>query len=341
MPATPYPLPASTRQSAILLGDGSTSYGPFGDGWGIFDEDDVLVETRPASPGTGVFVAAAVTIAKTSPDQAYSPFMVTFPAALTSATQFRVTGDRLPRRELAISRGSALDTLMLERELTALVLAQQEVRRLVKSLPGIAEGDAASQALAAQAAAEAALAQIILLDADPGGYLTKAGNLAGLASVGAARTNLGLGSAAVAASSDFATAAHVHGNATLADAGFMSAADKTKLDTYPAVYTSFTEYDMGALAQNTTYSQAHGLGARPAQFRAFLECTTAEGGWAVGDRVPVAMPMNAGIVAIYDNATDVGLVTRTTMTVQILNKSTRADFNITPGNWKVIFRAWK
>jgi hypothetical protein len=43
-----------------------------------------------------------------------------------------------------------------------------------------------------------------------GTYLTKAGNLAGLASTATARTNLALGTAATAASTDFAAAVHTH-----------------------------------------------------------------------------------------------------------------------------------
>lgn len=209
MADTPYPIPASARQSAVLLGDGSTVYGPFGEGWGIFDTGDVLVETRAASPGTDPFIPAAVTIAKTDP-AAYSSFTVTFATALTAATQFRVTGDRAPRRELAITKGQALDTLRLERELSAFTVNLQELRRTLAGLPGIVAGDAASQAAAAAADAEAALAAIQGLGVDPTGYLSKAGNLSGLSSVGTARTNLGLGSAATQSSAAFAAAVHSH-----------------------------------------------------------------------------------------------------------------------------------
>lgn len=45
-----------------------------------------------------------------------------------------------------------------------------------------------------------------------------------------ARTNLGLGTAATSNTGDFATSGHSHSNATTAAAGFMSAADKSKLD---------------------------------------------------------------------------------------------------------------
>jgi hypothetical protein len=45
-----------------------------------------------------------------------------------------------------------------------------------------------------------------------------------------ARTNLGLGTAATSNTGDFATSGHSHSNATTGAAGFMSAADKSKLD---------------------------------------------------------------------------------------------------------------
>jgi hypothetical protein len=210
MAATPYPLSASTRQTAALLGDGNSVYGPFGTGWGIFDEADVRVETRAASPGTDPWLEQAVTITKTVPTDVYSPFTVTFSAPLTSATQFRVSGLREPRRELAIARGTALDTDQLEAELSAINVSLQEQRRDIDAIPAIVAGDAASQAAASAASAAAALATIQGLGVDPTGYLSKSGNLSGLASSGTARINLGLGSAATQPSTAFATALHTH-----------------------------------------------------------------------------------------------------------------------------------
>lgn len=210
MADTPFPIPASLRQTAVFLGNGSTSYGPFGDGWGIFDVADVLVETRAASPGTDPWVSAAVTVTKTDPSAVYSTFSIAFASAITSATQIRVTGDRLPRRELAVSKGQALDIDQLERELSAFTVNLQEIRRTLKALPGIVAGDAASQAAVSAAAAQAALVAIQGLGVDPSGYLTKSGNLSGLASQATARTNLGLGSAATQPSTAFALAAHTH-----------------------------------------------------------------------------------------------------------------------------------
>jgi hypothetical protein len=69
-----------------------------------------------------------------------------------------------------------------------------------------------------------------------GGTLTVAKGGTGATDAGTARTNLGLGTAATSASTDFAAAAHVgaggtaHAAATTSVAGFMSSVDKTKLD---------------------------------------------------------------------------------------------------------------
>ena len=63
-----------------------------------------------------------------------------------------------------------------------------------------------------------------------GQYAVKANNLSDLTNVATARTNLGLGTAAQSATGDFATAGHSHSNATTSTDGFMSSADKDKLD---------------------------------------------------------------------------------------------------------------
>lgn len=73
-------------------------------------------------------------------------------------------------------------------------------------------------------------AKLDALAAGGGGDMYKSDNLAGLADPVAAGLNLGLGSAAYQAAAAFAAALHIHAAATTAADGFMSAADKTKLN---------------------------------------------------------------------------------------------------------------
>ena len=77
-------------------------------------------------------------------------------------------------------------------------------------------------------------------------YLSKAGNLSGLASVSTARTNLGLGTAATSASTDFAAAVHTHtasqiSDSTTAGRALLTAADASAQRTSLGLGTMATE----------------------------------------------------------------------------------------------------
>jgi hypothetical protein len=81
---------------------------------------------------------------------------------------------------------------------------------------------------------------------------------------------------------------HVHANAVAAGAaGFMSGADKTKLDGL-SNNTPYTEYDLGAYAASTDYAAAHGLAAYPSFVQFYLQCVTLDHGHAVGTRIPIS-----------------------------------------------------
>lgn len=125
---TPYPLPASNRQTGVLVATGAEVYGPFGDGWGIFDLADVRVETRPHADAP--WAIAAVTIEKTDPIAEYGPFNVIFPYPYpASGVEYRVSGARTHRRDVAIVRGGAIDGKALEKELSKQTVVLQEMRR--------------------------------------------------------------------------------------------------------------------------------------------------------------------------------------------------------------------
>lgn len=108
------------------------------------------------------------------------------------------------------------------------------------------------------------------------------------ANAAAARSTLGLGTAATSNAGDFATAGHTHSNATTGAAGFMSAADKTKLD---GVAT-------GATA-NATDAQ---LRDRSTHTGTQAASTISDFSEAVDDRVGSLLLAGSGITLTYNDA---------------------------------------
>jgi hypothetical protein len=127
MAVTPYPIPASPRKTPVLTGNGGTTYGPFGEGWGVFDIADVQVMTK--AQGDAAFAPASVTVAKVNPAAVYSTFTITFATAIPSTTQFQVTGLRAHKREVAVTKGTTINARALEAELSKIAVVEQEQRR--------------------------------------------------------------------------------------------------------------------------------------------------------------------------------------------------------------------
>lgn len=140
---TPYPLPRATRQSDILDCDGvSLTYGPFN--FKIFDLEDVTVWLRPTA--NAPFAEAAVTVAKAA-GEPFDDFTITFATLQPATADFIVSGSRTHERQYAITKGSALDTDQLEKELSKQGAVLQEwtrdLGRAVKAPPGSAGPDIA------------------------------------------------------------------------------------------------------------------------------------------------------------------------------------------------------
>ena len=89
-------------------------------------------------------------------------------------------------------------------------------------------------------------------------HLSISNNLSDLNNAGTARSNLGLGSAAQSATTDFASSGHTHSAATTSANGFMSSTDKTKLDAYPS--TNATHNNEFLRKDGTFTSTPSGIG---------------------------------------------------------------------------------
>jgi len=106
---------------------------------------------------------------------------------------------------------------------------------------------------------------------------------------------------------------------------------------------SFTEYDKGAYAVSTTFTQAHGKGAQPSLVMCWIECTTADVGYSVGDRVLIS-----NLDAVADINTQPTLSVDTTNVIldtpsglpAVSSKSSTSNAAITAASWKVIFRVY-
>lgn len=122
--AQPYPISREAREEAVNVGSGVATYGPFD--LKIFDIEDVEIWTRPAAGGPWSLVSVVVT--KTA-GAAFDTFSITFPAPITSATQYKVLGARVPARSAGVTSGTKLDPDALEKELSKIAAALQELRR--------------------------------------------------------------------------------------------------------------------------------------------------------------------------------------------------------------------
>jgi hypothetical protein len=120
----PYPLPRTTRETAILNGNGGATYGPFQ--FKIFDTLDVKAFIKPQ--GAEFFSPATITVAKTSTD-VFADFTVTFSAAIPATTQLLVKAERLHERQIAITKAGALSAVELEKELSKQGSVLNELRR--------------------------------------------------------------------------------------------------------------------------------------------------------------------------------------------------------------------
>lgn len=91
---------------------------------------------------------------------------------------------------------------------------------------------------------------------------------------------------------------------------------------------------------------AHGLAAKPRTYLGFLICKTAEGGYSIGDEIPMPLGftstsvLNDFGVSVVPDVTNLNVRYGSNAQVFILNnKTTGTGFGITAANWKFILRA--
>lgn len=94
-------------------------------------------------------------------------------------------------------------------------------------------------------------------------------------------------------------------------------------------------------AASATVTQAHGLSGRPQIHDVYLECITADAGYAVGDKV--LMPTGsigggATSFIVYSDATNVYLNTVAGSTPTVPHKTTHTNTAINVANWKLIVK---
>lgn len=92
---------------------------------------------------------------------------------------------------------------------------------------------------------------------------------------------------------------------------------------------------------------AHGLGIQPKLYHSFLQCTTAEAGYSIGDEI-IVNPSAQGDTGNNDRGTSIvpnstNLLVRfgsNANAFEINRKDTGSSFSATNANWKLVMRAW-
>ena len=168
-------------------------------------------------------------------------------------------------------------------------------------------------------------------------YLLKAQNLADLSNVATARSNLGLGTAAVL---DTGTTANkilqLDGSAKI------PAVDGSQLTNLPGQAGQFvagTPLVLNPHAINTTTTQAHGLGVTPTYVDWAWECLSADLNYSAGDIIH--QQTNSAYATLLTDATNLVLITSANVLL-IVNKTTHAtNSSITSAKWKLTLTPYK
>lgn len=124
----------------------------------------------------------------------------------------------------------------------------------------------------------------------------------------------------------------------------------TKALTLPATLTPVITKSYASAGQTITQAGlltlAHGLGVRPKIIRAYLQCTTDNAGYVIGDRVevPLGFDHNSAVVrgiTVYFDTTNINVrYANSTNTFILLNKSSGDVATITNTSWQLYIEAY-
>jgi len=122
---------------------------------------------------------------------------------------------------------------------------------------------------------------------------------------------------------------------------------KEAVETF-AAFTKFFTSSPQTIMSGGLITLAHGLGAAPRYWAAFLYCQTADMGYSPGDEISLSsQPEGSSTVlvnrgaSLYTDATNVYVrIGSESQSFTILHKSTGAAERITNSNWRLIVRAW-
>lgn len=122
--------------------------------------------------------------------------------------------------------------------------------------------------------------------------------------------------------------------------------DTAKTPTPSAIKTAFgfSKYFQSSnisFALDSNADVAHGLGTTPMWWFAYIQCTSAEDNWSVGDQIPITSlenTLNSGII-VAANSTNMRY-TIGTGTLSYLNRTAHNNASVTPASWVLVIKAW-
>jgi hypothetical protein len=109
-------------------------------------------------------------------------------------------------------------------------------------------------------------------------------------------------------------------------------------------FSNYYESPQQTITAAGSLTLAHGLGRKPILTKFVLQCTTADGGYSIGDEAAEILPgfntSNTGVSVVCD-ATNINVRYGSAAQVFVaLRKDTGVSFNLTPANWRFVIRAW-